>query len=124
MEMAVMRKIVFFIIILLLCSGLAIAQDPGVFLKGNDLVVLHGEYNKANRGDPNTKYEFAYQYSGYILGVYDSHAEQFTLSQGVTRGQLEVTVGNYLKAHPENWHRPAAEIVLEALQEAFLKNNN
>ena len=67
---------------------------------------------------------------GYLNGIVEGllfaqHAPtgiQITFNckpEAVTRGQTELVIVKYLKAHPEQLHNPAVMLVYSALAEAF-----
>jgi hypothetical protein len=62
-----------------------------------------------------------YEHSAYILGVYDTSSVLYNIPGGVNAAQIIAVVSKYLKNHPEEWNKPAAELVVKALKEAFPK---
>lgn len=90
-------------------------------LSGNDLVQLMREYEKAERNDKSTNWHKAGEYVGYVMGFYDATWFFYADPQSITEGQVAAVVAEFLKRHPEKWSRPAWDLVMEALQEAFPK---
>jgi len=56
-------------------------------------------------------------YTGYVAGVIDSYYDLLFFSPETTAKQLIEAVGEYLDAHPEEWHEPAVNLVLRGLRE-------
>jgi len=105
------------VLVVALC-GVFVLSTPAVaqYMTGNDLVRLMKELEKEH----TENWFDAGVFSGFVIGVYDS--KRFALSQdGRISSMIQVCsiVANYLKKHPESWHRPAHLLVLHALQEAY-----
>jgi hypothetical protein len=88
-------------------------------LSGNELVQLMREYEKAERNDKSTNWHKAGEYLGYVRGFYDATWFFYADSQNITAGKVAAVVAKFLNQHPEKWNRPAWDLVMEALQEAF-----
>ena len=56
---------------------------------------------------------------GYITGVLDARKNEACLPQGVTNGQINTVVENYLRDHPDVWHFSADDIVIVAVQKSW-----
>jgi hypothetical protein len=63
-------------------------------------------------------YETAY-FMGFVMGVYDSHENEFRVNEPVNVRKVTIIVSKYLKEHPEEWNQPAYVLVLNALRSAF-----
>ena len=62
-------------------------------------------------------------YTGYVAGVIDSYYDLLFFSPETTAKQLIEAVGEYLDAHPEEWHEPAVNLVLRALREKMSRKD-
>jgi len=89
------------------------------FFSGNDLVSLMREHDRLVAGTSGVNHVKAREYHAYIIGAYDGTSSFYTRPHDTTQGQIVAIVSKYLKAHPEEWSEPAAELVVKALQEAF-----
>jgi hypothetical protein len=96
------------------------AESPG-YLTGNTLVEDMREFDKskANPKAIDVSWDAVGYYDGYISGVADATHSLYNVPSGVTYGQLSAIVSKYLKNHPEKWNKPAVDLVIFALQEAF-----
>jgi hypothetical protein len=57
---------------------------------------------------------------GYVAGVQDAfNGKLFCVHDDVSLSQAVAVVGKYLKERPEQWHRPGAKGVVDALALAF-----
>lgn len=54
-------------------------------------------------------------YTGYVAGVIDSYYDLMFFPSEATTKELFDAVGEYLDAHPEEWHEPGVNLVLRAL---------
>lgn len=60
------------------------------------------------------------RYSGYVIGVLDTGVNiLFCPPSGITVGQIQDLVGEYLKAKPERRHFSGARLVSEALSNHY-----
>lgn len=101
----------------LLATALA---GPGYFYTGNDL----DHWCKHSESETISGAEDSYSYGkcqGYIVGVVDALqlANECTVPNGVTVGQLTKIVTKYMKSHTEELHRSAPFLVYKALDKAF-----
>jgi hypothetical protein len=90
-------------------------------LSGNELVQLMREYEKAERNDKSADWRKAGEYLGYVMGFYDATWFFYAAPQNITAGRVTAVVAAFLNQHPEKWNRPAWDLVMEALREAFPK---
>ena len=90
-------------------------------LSGNELVQLMREYEKAERNDKTADWRKAGEYRGYVIGFYDATWFFYADPENITSGRVAAVVAAFLKQNPEKWDRPAWDLVMEALQEAFPK---
>jgi hypothetical protein len=103
-----------------LCSCLiALGPINAYFYDGNKLVSYLREWEKAERSDPQTQWEHSGDYMGYVLAVFDSMSQELCPSANVTVGQVLAVVAKFLNEHPEEWSRPAYQLVAGALRSAF-----
>ncbi len=105
-------------------QGNAIPSEREVsfaFLLGNDLVEMMREYDRVMKKVSNTNSTAASAYHAYVMGVCDAQGGKPEYQLDADSHQTCAIVGVYLKAHPEKWHQSAAQIVLEALKNASLK---
>lgn len=91
------------------------------FLLGNDLVEMMREYDRGKKKVSNINSTAASAYHAYVMGVCDAQGDKLEYQLDADSHQTCAIVGVYLKAHPEKWHQSAAQIVLEALKNASLK---
>lgn len=92
-------------------------------LSGKELVQLMGEYEKAKRNDKSTDWRKAGEYVGYVTGFYDATWFFYAGPDNITTGRIAAVVAAFLKRNPKKWNRPAWDLVMEALREAFPKAN-
>ncbi len=88
-------------------------------MSGNDLAVGMRVYIKADKDYTKADYLLAGNYLGYVQGVAEATASDYSLPSGVTADQLCRVVAKFLEKHPERWNEPASLLVRNALQEAF-----
>ncbi len=89
------------------------------FKSGNGLLSSWREYSKATLGQPYSANDDGF-YTGYVAGVCDSKMHiLFEIPEGATIGQACDVVGRWLDRHPEEWNKPAEQLVINALKEAF-----
>lgn len=85
------------------------------FVEGNALA----EVLRKSKHTTHANYYEGYYY-GYVLGVADAFIDHLWCPPGeVTQGQITTVVEKYLQANPQNWHMPAASLVLNGLNQAF-----
>jgi hypothetical protein len=88
-------------------------------ISGNDLIDGMRVYLKADKDYTKADYLLAGNYLGYVQGVADATASDYSMPDGVTADQLCQIVAKFLEKHPERWNEPAFRLVRIALQEAF-----
>jgi hypothetical protein len=112
-----MKKLLFALCVVVMFSTSANA----VVLNGNDLVKNWKEYKKLDEGRIHNVSDAGY-FMGYVSGIVDAFHSEFLFNPpyGSTVGQLCSVVGKWLDNHPEEWNKPAGELVTKALQSAFL----
>jgi hypothetical protein len=106
------------LISVLLPLGNAHARE---LLSGNELVQLMREYEKAERKDKSTNWLKAGEYLGYVTGFYDATWFFYADPQNITAERVAAVVAKFLNQYPDKWDRPAWDLVMEALREAFPK---
>ena len=88
-------------------------------MSGNELVDGMRVYLKADKNYTKADYLLAGNYLGYVQGVAEATASDYSLPDEVTADQLCHIVAKFLEKHPERWNEPASRLVRNALQEAF-----
>ncbi|MEI8033139.1 MAG: Rap1a/Tai family immunity protein [Chlorobiaceae bacterium] len=89
------------------------------FKSGNGLVSSWREYSRATAGQPHNANDDGF-FTGYVAGVCDAKMHTlFEIPEGATIGQACDVVGQWLDRHPEEWNKPARQLVIKALKEAF-----
>ncbi len=89
------------------------------FKTGNELVTTWREYAKASAGNPYNDNDEGF-YTGYVAGVCDANMHvNIIIPEGATIGQACDVVGRWLETHPEELNKPAKQLVIKALKEAF-----
>jgi hypothetical protein len=63
----------------------------------------------------------AAHFIGYVTGVADARSSILHVPDGVTSAQLCSIVGQYLEAHPNEWHENGADLIVKAIRNAFQK---
>ena len=104
------------VLIIVLCGVLLLGTPAAAqYMSGKDLVRLMKELEKEQTGN----WFDAGVFSGFVIGVYD--ANQLAISQDGRISMIQVCsiVAEYLKRHPESWHKPGYVLVVQALQDAF-----
>ncbi len=110
-----MKKILIVIAVFVLTFQSAHAE----FKTGNGLVTVWREYSKANAGNPYNENDDGF-YTGYVAGICDANTHTlFNIPEGATIGQACDVVGKWLDKHPEELNKPARQLVVQALKEAF-----
>ena len=105
-----MRLAAFALIAAALGSAVAHAEDGKPGLPAGDLRDMCEE--KTGSGPSLCR--------GYIWGVADAAPPSaFCVRKGVSAYQVGEVVRTYLVAHPETWDRPAHNVAVEALGQAF-----
>ncbi|RTZ13605.1 hypothetical protein EJ063_19555 [Vibrio aquaticus] len=89
------------------------------FYNGNDLREPLKEYRKAEREDPNTDYTQAWNFRGYVYGVYDATDSEYCTPRDFGGHQLMAVVAKYIEDNPQLWSKPADELVGSAIKAAF-----
>jgi hypothetical protein len=110
-----------------------------VFFTGKDLVPLMREYEKARPSNdggiamtskdyasgvkpPASNPSDARAYRVYILGVQDAlQGVLWDSPENVTAAQVCDIVMEYMNKHPDEWEKPAALLVMNALMAVFPK---
>ena len=93
----------------LLIPGIAYSS-----IDGNRLIEALDGHKENNRG-----YRAGY-FDGYVMGVADtSSGILWCSSKNVTGGQVRKIVEKYLVSHPEELHKTADSLVVDALREPF-----
>ena len=111
-----------FVVILLISVLFPLGHAHGKeLLSGNELVQLMREYEKAERNDRSTDWRKAGEYVGYVMGFYDATWFFYADPHNITPEQVADVVAKFLNQYPDRWNRPAWDLVMEALQEAFPK---
>ena len=105
----------FLALALLLPTGSALAY----FYSGNDLREPLREYRNAERKAENTDYSKAWEFRGYILGVYDANESQYCMPRDAGSHQLMAVVAKYIEDNPQLWNEPASDLVERAIKSAF-----
>jgi hypothetical protein len=104
---------------IVLCVIFVFSFDSAFAMSGNELVDGMRVYLKADKNYTKADYLLAGNYLGYVQGVAEVTASDYSLPNGVTADQLCHTVAKFLEKHPERWNEPASRLVRNALQEAF-----
>ena len=118
-----MRNLALF---LLLSAATMLAQNLGssAAIKGTGADLVHQCSDSQSVRGANEGVNAAYA-QGYCFGVLTTAAElldsdgQIHFPEGVSFGQIQKTVMNYLNSHPEEWQKPASLLVKKALRQAW-----
>ncbi len=107
------------ILILLAAALFSFQSAHADFKTGNGLVATWREYARSIAGKSYNENDDGF-YTGYVAGICDAHTHLlFTIPEGATIGQACDVVGLWLEKHPEEWNKPAKQLVIKALKEAF-----
>ncbi|MHB8136996.1 MAG: Rap1a/Tai family immunity protein [Smithellaceae bacterium] len=90
-------------------------------MSGDELIDGMRSYLKAEKDYTKADYLLAGNYMGYVQGVAEATASDYSLPSGVTPEKLFRIVANYLEKHPKRLSDPATRLVRNALLEAFPK---
>lgn len=101
------------IALLFLCSHSTFAMT------GADLADGMKSYLKSEKNYTKSDYLLTGNYLGYVQGVAEATASDYSLPKDITPDKLCHVVANYLQKHPGKMNEPAAAIVRAALREAF-----
>jgi hypothetical protein len=88
------------------------------FYDGNQLVAFMRSYEKCDREPKGCDFIGAGVFMGFVRGVSDSHESDYCPTH-VQVLQVYTSVVKYLNDHPEEWSKPAHELVVRALKQAF-----
>ena len=104
--------IIIFVILLL-----SVAVNASCEITGNELSEAVNAYNNPQK---NLTYQ-AGHFVGFVHGIADETcgSQWCAPNTTVTYGQILGIVSKYFKNHPELWHMPAHDLVINALKEAF-----
>ncbi|HET9307046.1 MAG TPA: Rap1a/Tai family immunity protein [Candidatus Sulfotelmatobacter sp.] len=117
-----MKKVV--LLVLLFGGGLAFAQMPSSGTIGTGADLAHHCADRPPVGKASEAVDAAYA-QGYCFGVLTTAAEildsdgQIHFPDGASFAQIQKIVTNYLNAHPEEWQKPASQLVKKALKQAW-----
>lgn len=89
------------------------------FYSGNDLREPLREYRNAENQAPNTDYNKAWEFRGYVVGIYDATALEYCTPSDFRSHQLMAIVAKYLEDNPQSWSEPASDLVKRAISSAF-----
>jgi len=104
---------------MVLLAVLFLCSYPAFAMTGADLVDGMKSYLKSEKIYTKADYLLAGNYLGYVQGVADATASDYSLPKDITPNKLCHIVANYLEKHPEKMNEPAASIIRAALREAF-----
>jgi hypothetical protein len=104
---------------IVLFAVLVLSCHSAFAMSGNELVDGMRVYLKADKDSTKADYLLAGNYLGYVQGVAEATASNYSLPNGVTADLLCHIVAKFLEKHPERWSEPASRLVCNALQEAF-----
>ncbi len=80
------------------------------YFDGNSLRKLAGSANPASVA----------MFRGYVAGLQDANnGLAFCVNPNVRLNQAAAVVKKYLTEHPQSWHLPAHQLVVDALTKAF-----
>ncbi|MDD4357472.1 MAG: Rap1a/Tai family immunity protein [Smithellaceae bacterium] len=104
---------------MVLIALLIFCSHPTFAMTGADLVDGMKSYLKSEKNYTKADYLLAGNYLGYVQGVAEATASDYSLPKDITPDKLCHAVANYLEKHPEKMNEPAASIVRAALREVF-----
>lgn len=105
----------------LLIALLVLAGPAAFAMTGDELAEGMKSYLKTEKDYTKADYLLSGNYMGYVLGVAEATASDYSLPSGVTPERLYQIVAVYLEKHPQRLKEPAANLVRAALSEAFPK---
>jgi hypothetical protein len=88
-------------------------------ISGNDLVAGMRVYLKADKDYTKADYLLAGNYLGYVQGVVEATASDYSLPNDITADEMCRIVAKFLERHPQRWKEPAPNLIRNALQEAY-----
>jgi hypothetical protein len=113
------RKVALPTVILAAMLASSNARGSGGYYSGHNLVEGMNEQEKpaADRSRDCVK---AAEFVGFVEGVHDA-LDRYTFCSppNGALGEVLAVVRSYVKANPEEWHRPAGVLVERALKQAF-----
>ncbi len=91
------------------------------FLTGNDLYTRYQAYVRSDNGTASREdYFAAYDYMGYVTGVWDTLGSELICPQGsITRGQIADVVGMGLQKNPQTSAADADKLTALYLMQSF-----
>jgi hypothetical protein len=118
------KKIMLLLIALMFAFVIFNDYAWGQFRTGSDLVMLWRSHQQVVNRPGNTTGEEVQKsmwFKGYVSGVVDARVNTLYVPPGVIASQLCHIVGQYLDAHPNEWHENGADLVVKAIRNAFPK---
>lgn len=91
------------------------------FYDGNYLATLATEYNKAMKEEKDTKYTDAWAFRAFAIGVHDAmrNSGKWCSPSNIKERQVSSIAAKYIDDNPALWSESGADLVVNALQEAF-----
>lgn len=90
-------------------------------MTGEDLADAMKSYVKAEKDYTPADYFMAGNYLGYVQGVAEATLSDYSFPNTLTPDDLCRVVTRYLEKHPEKRKEPAANVVRQALTQAYPK---
>lgn len=105
-----------------LILALACSVQAGVYFKtGLELLSDGQHWNKHFTEQSSTEYisGAVTYFQGYVCGVVSAERHSLNIPAGAQVDQLCKIVFDYLQNNPSKLHKPASDIIVEALEKAF-----
>ncbi len=102
--------------VIVLLAVLSLCSYSAFAMTGADLVDGMKSYLKSEKNYTKADYLLAGNYLGYVQGVAEATATDYSLPKDITPNKLCHVVANYLEKHPEKMNEQAASIVRAALR--------
>ena len=95
------------------------SSNSAFAISGNDLIPGMKVYLKSETDYTKADFLLAGNYLGYVQGVAEATASDYSLPKDITADQMCHIVAKFLEKHPERWNEPAPNLIRNALQEVF-----
>ena len=104
--------------LLMICIS---GNSAAAFMSGNELYERYQAYARTDNGTATSDdYNSAYDYLGYVTGVWDSLGPTLICPYGkITRGQVSDIVGRGLQNNPQSRSKDANELAAYYLMQSF-----
>ncbi len=116
-----MRKYLYAMMSTIAVSMAVATPAQAYFYNASDLLDSAREVLRYNQGHRVDNFQALAEFRGFIVAIYDvADVNGLTCpGEGVIVGQVSALTARWFVDRPQDWNRPAVNVVLEALQHHF-----